>query len=85
MLLNVNGIEIEIREDAFVCIDDGNASRFCEWENLTPALQEVFRTLRQDLSKKMQDFLTSGDCTAFSAVSEEYKMAEESNNCNRGE
>ncbi len=74
MLLDVDGVEVEIREDLFVCIENGNESRFCEWQTLTPDLRKAFLDLKEDLAKKVEEFLHSANNPAFMAISEGYKV-----------
>ncbi|MHC1724541.1 MAG: hypothetical protein AB9866_00710 [Syntrophobacteraceae bacterium] len=81
MLLNVGEIEIEIREEAFVCIDRSDASCFCEWEQLSPELQEAFREFRKDMMNRLQELLASEHGPAFLALAEEYKIAPRDKGC----
>ena len=73
MFLKAGRFEIEIREDAFVCLEEGKTSHFCEWSRLDPGLQKTFRDLRLDLLKVMNDFLRSEKNQAFLGVSETYE------------
>ncbi len=75
MLLKIRGYELEIVRGKFVCFsrDDGETTYFSEWNNLDPKLQEKFRTVREELSEMMEDFISSNDRAAFEAISEEYK------------
>jgi hypothetical protein len=45
MLLNLEGFQIEIHGDSFVCIDDGGKNLFCAWRDLDPRLQDAFKAL----------------------------------------
>jgi hypothetical protein len=75
MLLKVNGCELEIVEDKFVCfvIDDGDTSYFCEWKYLDPKLRERFKAMRLELSGVMQKFTLSDARAPFMALAEEYR------------
>jgi hypothetical protein len=73
MLLKTKNLEIEIREDAFVCVEDDDTSNFCEWKDLDPQLREKFSTIRKELLKVMETFATSEDRQNFKKISEEYK------------
>jgi hypothetical protein len=73
MVLNLEGLEIEIRGDSFVCIDDGAKSLFCAWRDLDPKLQDAFRTLVAELEVTVVKFVASDNKAAFDAVAEEYK------------
>ncbi len=73
MLLELDDLAIEIREGMFVCIDDGNASLFCEWESLTPDLKSAFTTLQENFANAIEKFLASPTVgNEFAAVSEQY-------------
>ncbi|MCE5333535.1 MAG: hypothetical protein LLG06_03000 [Desulfobacteraceae bacterium] len=77
MLLELDGVEFEIRQGRFVCIDKGTASRFCEWESMTPRLRKAFTNLQADILKLVEDFLLSEDLGGeFTAISEEYRLVE---------
>ncbi len=73
MLLNVGGMEIEIREEAFVCIDQSEASCFCEWEQLTPELQQAFKEFRKEVIRKVQELLASDQGSTFLSLAEQYR------------
>ena len=72
MLLKVNGSELEIEKDKFVCFatDDGETSHFCEWKYLDPKLQERFKALKQELLEFMQEFSLSDTRARFESVAE---------------
>ncbi|MHC1728241.1 MAG: hypothetical protein AB9866_19925 [Syntrophobacteraceae bacterium] len=74
MLLKVNGCELEIVEDKFVCYatNDGDTNHFCEWNYLDPNLQERFKALRLGLLEVMQEFALSNTMIYFQSVAEEY-------------
>ncbi len=72
MVLNLEGFEIEIRGDSFVCIDDGAKSLFCAWRDLDPRLQDAFKALATELEVVVVKFVTSDNKAAFDAVAEHY-------------
>lgn len=72
MLLRIEGLELEIQEDLFVCLDNGTTSRFCEWKRLAPGLQETFKLLEKELKGVIETFMQSDLRIAFDTVSEEY-------------
>lgn len=74
MLLRVNGLELEIVEDKFVCfsINDGENSHFCEWKYLDPKLRERFTILRQEFLNSMNEFAHSDTRAVFQSIAEEY-------------
>jgi|WetSurMetagenome_2_1015567.scaffolds.fasta_scaffold1113562_1 hypothetical protein len=73
MRLNLEGFEIEIRGDSFVCIDDGAKSLFCAWSDLDPNLQDAFKALAAEIEITVEKFFSSDDKTAFDAVADEYE------------
>ncbi len=73
MVLNLEGFEIEIRGDSFVCIDDGAKSLFCAWRDLDPKLQNAFRALTAELEVVVERFVTSESKAAFDKVAEKYE------------
>lgn len=73
MFLKTEGFELEIREDAFVCFEEGSTSHFCEWSRLDPALQETFLDLRRQCREVMQRFLNSEKGRLFLGLSETYE------------
>ncbi len=75
MLIKAGEIEIEIMEDSFVCLENGDTSNFCEWELLDKDLQEAFRGLKKTLSKILKDFLASEKARRFISVSDKYEEA----------
>ncbi len=72
MVFSIDGFEFEIRKNEFVCLDDGEKSRFCEWRSLDPKLQEVFRAIKEELLVVIEKFLVSDNHIAFTEVAEEY-------------
>lgn len=85
MLLDVGGMEIEIREEAFVSIDQSEASCFCEWEQLTPELQLAFKEFRKDVIRKLQELLASDQGSTFLALAEQYRRTPRFEGCPRSE
>jgi hypothetical protein len=73
MLLKTKDFELEIRENAFVCLEDEAATNFCEWQYLDPHLREKFSRIRRELLEVMEAFVTSDDRQNFRRLSEEYK------------
>ncbi|MHC1727162.1 MAG: hypothetical protein AB9866_14340 [Syntrophobacteraceae bacterium] len=76
MLLKVNGCELEIVEDKFVCfaVNDGENSHFCEWKYLDEDLQERFESLRLELLEVMRKFVVSDTRDIFQSIAEEYHV-----------
>lgn len=74
MLLKVNGCELEIVEDKFVCFAThyGETSHFCEWKSLDPALLEKFKAMRLELMEFMQNFTLSDTKATFESIAEEF-------------
>ena len=73
MLIKASGFELEIREDAFVCLEEGETSHFCEWSRMDADLRKIFLGLQNDLSKVMADFLRSDKTRGFFALSDRYE------------
>jgi len=73
MVLSFEGFEIEILGDSFVCIYDGTKSQFCEWKELDPRLQNVFRELAARLQVAVEEFVTSDSKIAFDSIAERYE------------
>ena len=76
MVLNVEGFEIEIRGDNFVCIDDGAKAKFCEWKYLDPTVQERFRTIKDEILVILENFITSDTKSIFDSAAEQYRTAQ---------
>jgi len=73
MVLNLEGFQIEIRGDSFVCIDDGGKSLFCAWRDLDARLQDAFKKLAAAIEITVEKFVSSDDKAAFDAVADEYE------------
>ncbi|MFZ2447199.1 MAG: hypothetical protein WAW37_12645 [Syntrophobacteraceae bacterium] len=85
MFVKSGRFELEISEEVFVCLEEGEMSHFCEWSRLDDGLQETFKGLRQEISKVMEDFLHSEKSRAFLALSETYgDLPRGSKGCTRG-
>ncbi len=74
MILNLDGFELEIHRDSFVCVDDGAKVHFCEWGLLDGNLQSAFRTIQEELALIAERFIISGNKVAFDAIAEEYPV-----------
>ncbi len=72
MVLNVEGLEIEIRGGSFVCIDDGSKTHFCEWTHMDPKLQDTFRSIKGEIQTIVENFITSDKRSVFDSVAEQY-------------
>ncbi len=83
-MIKSGGFELEISEDVFVCLEEGETSHFCEWSRLDDSLQETFKGLRNEISKVMEDFLRSEKSRAFLALSERYGDLPQKPGCGPG-
>ena len=72
MLLNMEGFEIEIRGNNFVCINDGAKTNFCEWKYLDPTVQERLRAIKSEILVILEDFITSDAKSVFDSTAEQY-------------
>ncbi len=72
MVLNVEGFEIEIRGNDFVCINDGAKTNFCEWKHLDSSVQERFRAIKSEILVILENFITSEEKSIFDSTAEQY-------------
>ncbi len=78
MLIRADGIELEIMEGSFVCLESGETSNFCEWNLLDEDVRENFRVLQHNISKILKDFLVSDKTRRFLTLSDQYEEAPKS-------
>ncbi len=72
MVLNIDGFEVEIREDSFVKINDGTNIGFCEWASMAPELKDAFSGLKARIEVALENFVMSGNKYSFDAVAERH-------------
>ncbi len=60
--------ELEIRENAFVCVEDETMTFFCEWKEMDPELQHEFKAMKQQVAEIIKKALNSGVKAGFRVV-----------------
>lgn len=78
MVLSLEGFQIEIRGDNFVCIDDGARTNFCEWKYLDPSVQDRFNAIKGEILVILENFITSETKSIFDSAAEKYPTAQNS-------
>jgi hypothetical protein len=77
MVLSMEGFQIEIRGDNFVCIDDGARTNFCEWKYLDPLIQDRFKAIKSEILVVLENFITSDEKSIFDSAAERYPTQKE--------
>jgi hypothetical protein len=60
--------ELEIRENAFVCVEDEAMTFFCEWKDMDPETQNKFKAMKQQVTEIIIKALNSGAKAGFRVV-----------------
>ncbi len=76
MVLSMEGFQIEIRGDNFVCIDDGSRKNFCEWKHLDPSIQDRFKAIKGEILVILENFITSDAKSIFDSAAEKHPTAQ---------
>ena len=73
--------ELEIRENAFVRVEDETMKYFCEWKNMVPELQDAFVAMKQEAREIIKWALSSDAKIGFFVVAEDYQNVSSATLC----
>jgi hypothetical protein len=69
--------ELEISENAFICVEDGSRTYIWDWKNMDPELLDTFMAIRQGVREIIKGALSSDAKAGFGLVAEDFDNYEE--------